>query len=586
MDQQLITNLVVVGLVYLLVFLPRFNQWPADYGGSFSGRPSGYINDLTFLFFSLTYLATFIFLGFALSQIPNIQQYFPLIFGPGGQGQPIDPTILNSNFAIAVVMLVTALSIPIVDRADSRWRGYLLNLARIPREALALRAAIIDSIDGLDHSRIYTSNLSGDVRQTEQAAFWDRCLNEPDTDANELATRTLSGLYIIEQIRDLSPKSQDLEYLANQEKRFKEIATIIPTLGNSGNELSPAPYRDELDMELARLAEIYACYTVKKQPNATQRYRALNEAGFPVSRPKEQNGKLIMPVLLTGSVLLACCAVVTMLGLVLFDVTGFPGPPGRWFTMERIYDWTSGSWFSFVMAFGFGIFFNEILEPTLGRRSLMAYLLAFVFSTLSACAFFLFARETFQPHYLWLAINFGLLSAVTIATLKRTVSDQSEVLRLSMRLAVYYGLASVIFSVLVHLHAGVHAEEWTITPGSIATAAVFGLFRGAVIGFFVAYVFIEFGRVQQNSDRRRAERTHVGRRLKVALRDAQIPAYLKNLSDDGALLKVFSRSVSVGDEISLTVGSQRPQTGSIQWIEGNLAGVRFEHDHHSLSRAA
>ena len=122
MDQQLITNLVVVGLVYLLVFLPRFNQWPVDYGGSFSGRPSGYINDLTFLFFSLTYLATFIFLGFALSQVPNIHQYFPLIFGPGGQGQPIDLTLLNSNFAIAVVMLVTALSIPIVDRADSHWR--------------------------------------------------------------------------------------------------------------------------------------------------------------------------------------------------------------------------------------------------------------------------------------------------------------------------------------------------------------------------------------------------------------------------------------------------------------------------------
>lgn len=51
-----------------------------------------------------------------------------------------------------------------------------------------------------------------------------------------------------------------------------------------------------------------------------------------------------------------------MLGLVLFDAMNLPGPE-RWFEMSRVYAWTSGAWISFVMAFGFGIFFNEILEP-------------------------------------------------------------------------------------------------------------------------------------------------------------------------------------------------------------------------------
>lgn len=576
---QLVTNLVVVGLAYLLVFLPRFNQWPADYGGGFSGHPSGYINDLTFLFFSLAYLATFVFLGFALSQIPNFHKFYPSIFSPD---HPIlDPALLNSNFAIALIMLVTALSIPLVDRADSRWRGFLLNLARIPREALAIKSAIIDSLDGLDHDRIYTHNLSGDFRQTEQAQFWERCLGDPGMETNKLAIRTLSGLYLIEQIRETSPKSQDLEYLANQEKRFREISAIIPTLSNAGNDLSAAPYQDELDQELTRLTEIYACYTVKKYANVAQRYDVLNRAGFSVSRPPEQNGKLFMPVLLTGTVLLACCAVVTMLGLALFDAMGLPGPP-RWFEMERVYAWTSGAWISCVMAFGFGIFFNEILEPTLGSRSLMAYMLAFIFSTLSACAFFLFARNEFHPHYLWLSINFGLLSAITIATLKRKISASSQVLRLSLRLSLYYGVVSMVFSTLVHLDAG----NWTFVPVNAATAAAFGLFRGAVIGFFVAYVFIEFGRVQQKSDRRHAERAHVGRRLKIAFRDTQIPAYLKNLSDEGALLKLFGRSVSVGDELSFRLGREQPQVGSVQWIQGNLAGIRFHHGPHPLGRAA
>ena len=161
-----------------------------------------------------------------------------------------------------------------------------------------------------------------------------------------------------------------------------------------------------------------------------------------------------------------------------------------------------------------------------------------------------------------------------MATQKRQVAGQSESLRLANRLALYYGLASIVFSILVHLHAGNRAFD----PGNAATAGAFGLFRGWVIGFFVAYVFLEFGRVHQQSDRRLRERVHMGRKLILACGGAQVPAYLKNLSDSGALVKVFSRTLAVGDELILTLGRNRSSKGVVQWVQGNLAGLRFETD--------
>lgn len=578
MSQQIITSLIAIALVYVLVFLPRFNQWPGDYAGSFSGPPAAYINSLTFLFFSAAYLSTFIFLGFALSQIPNFHQFYSPVLPQAMQD--FDFEALDNQFALALILLVTSLSIPVVDRTDGHWRSFLLNLARIPREAMTLKTEILDCINGIDHTRAYTHHLANNPRAAQQSAFWARCLEDPEAPAHELATRTVSGLYLIDQIRELSPRAQDLEDLAMLEKRLREIATLLPTLVGHSDELSAAPYQDELDRELSRLTEIFSCYAVKKYPSPTKRHMALNEAGFPVRKPRTGISGLVLPVLLTGAGLLACCAVVTMLGLALFDATGLPGPP-TWFEVERIYRWTLGAWLSFVMAFAFAIFFNEILEPSLGPRSMLAYLLAFVFATLGSCVFFLVSRQAFSPSYIWLAINFGLLSAVTIATLRREVSSHWQALMLATRLALLYGVASLGLQILVHLHF----SDWASNTANIVTVAAFGFFRGAVIGFFVAYVFVEFARAQQQSDRRHSRRFPIGKKMKLALHGEQIPIYLKDLSDEGALMKTYNQSVNVGDDVALNLGRRSPRRGRVRWRHGDLAGICFDHPEPGLGSA-
>ena len=569
MNGIVILNLVAIVLVYWLVFLPRFNKWPKGYAATIKGHPFGYIDDMTFVLFSLAYLSTYLLFAFAFSQIPNFTSLIPVLGQTTVGG--LDLSALNSNFTVALVALTAAINIPVIDRTDSRWRSYLLNIARIPREAIVLKTSVLDSLDGLDHHRAYRDYLAGAPVDQDDEAFWRQCIDESRSGLHTPAIHTLSGLHLAHRILELDPKHQDIEYLVEARKRLKEIATILPTLTRPESDLTPESYNEELAGELTALAELYACYVVKKYRHTEERYHQVRNDGFPIARqpPKETNP--FVPIVLGGVVLFACCALLSLAGLHFYDAMQVPREDLPWYTRERFYQWTIGSWVSFVMAFGFGIFFNKVLETYYGKDSAISYLLALVFATLGACFFFILARDEFRPHFLWLTVNFGLLSVVTIASLNCRVDDKRASVRKALRYGLYYGLVSMVFSTLLQLHAaGFHYQ----TSNSVA-AATFGLLRGYVIGFFVAYLFIEFNRVQTVADSRVIERLQAGKKVTVGWHGTRVPGYLENLSQDGAQLKIDSSPVSVGDELGLELADGLSRKGLVRWTRGNLAGIRF-----------
>lgn len=573
-------NVIAIVLVYVLIFHPRFNQWPKGYASNVKGKPSAYIDPPTFIFFSIAYMATFVFFAFALSQLPNFKSLIPIL--DSASGVSFDLKQLGTNFTIALVAITILINNPRVAQADGKWRSYLLNVARIPRQALVLKNSIYNSLNSLDHHWAYRTYLMGDhIGDIDNDRLWNRYIDDQDHDLHGLAINTLSGFHLIELIRDLDPKHEDLEYLFAAQRRLEEIATIIPSLGLQKADLKPEKYAGELQTQLKYLSETYACNLVQKYRNPDARYNRLKTSGLSVPQEFEQEPRLVAPVVINGLFLLGCCALLSLVGLHLYDALNLPRPDPPWFTVDRLSAWTSGSWVSFIMAFGFGIFFAKILEKSLDKQSPIAYLLAFIFSTLGACFFFLVARNEFKPHFVWLTINFGLLSTVTIASLENNITDKRLAIRTALRRGAWYGLASMVLSALLQLHAA----DWNFVPKNTVTAGAFGLLRGTIIGFFVSYVFIEFDRVQRRSDRRLSERVQVGRKVKVGWKDTEIPAYLENFSDQGAQLKVFNPSVAIGDELGLELGRGKIISGFIQWMDGNLAGVRFKPDSHAMRGA-
>lgn len=580
MDGAMLLNVFAITVVYFLVFMPRFNKWPKGYANTIYGSPFGYIDSMTFILFSLAYLSTYLLFAFAFSQIPNFRSLIPML--DQASGNTFDLNALNTNFTIALVALTAAINIPIIDRTDSRWRSYLLDIARIPREALILKTSIVDSINNIDHLQAYQDYIASEHIYNDDTEFWQGCIADYRSEVHSLAIRTISGLHLISKILDLDPKHQDIEYLSHTKRRLKELSTIIPRLTRSENDLTPGSYDKELYKEIEKLSETYACYVVKKYSSTDDRYRKVRDDGFPIAKQPPKESSPLVPIILGATVLFVFCALLTLVGLHYYDAMGLPRADLPWFTKERFYQWTTGSWVSFAMAFGFGIFFNKILDVYYGSNSAMTYLLAFIFSTLGACFFFIIARDEFKPHFIWLTINFGLLSSVTIASINKAVTDKNTSIRTALKFGFYYGMASTVFSAALQLHAA----DLRFVMSYTATAATYGLLRGFVIGFFVAYLFIEFNRVQTVADRRLRKRLQAGDKVKVGWHGIEVPAYLENLSNEGAQLKIFSSSVSVGDELGLELAGGKTRRGFVQWMRGNLAGIRFEGEQRSPEKAA
>lgn len=583
MSNHLVVGIILSAGLFLLVLLPRFNRWPEHEIGQYSGKPRDYISDSKYIVYSLAYLATFLVFALSLSQIENIQVLFETSPIGDGIGQAVVQLLGENSFAAALILLVALLAVPAVDRVDERWRGFLLELARVPREALELKNQLMDSLGVLEFRHSSMDKVLERLRQFGHQSFWEQVAGEDvaPTRAEKLERSVLTALYLVSLNKRLEPSLVDVQDLSRVESRLLELAAVVPSLGREGSTITTHEYQAEVDRQNQLLTEMLARYSIKRCPDRTRRYAELQSYGFHLDYVDRQGSEIEQPVILSAVGLLASCFVITMLGLVFFDLVGVSRSPGAeaWFEQGRIVGWAVGGWVSFAIAIGFGVFFNEILRDRLGQRSLAAYLLAFMFSTLGSCIFFMISRvDRFSPPFLWLAVFFGLLSAVTIASLHRGYRDHRLVVSKAGQLAAVYGLVSMVLQVLVHL--SFRSFDTTVT--NILAFALFGLVRGAAIAFLVAYLFLEFGRVYALHSKRKWPRVRFGRKVEGELEGARTAMYVKDISEQGALCRMPSvNEPHEGDRVRLRFDFADLK-GHVIWARHHLARVRFNQDDPNL----
>lgn len=577
MNEQLFVGIVVSAFLFLVVLLPRFNRWPEHETGSYKGKPWEYLSNGRCALYSICYLATFGFFALALSQLANFAEFIQNSSGDDAMGLALQ-LLGNNTFAAALVFLVVLLPAPWMNRLDERWRSFLLQLARVPKDALDLKNQLLDNLGELEFDRSRTEKLLGRLRPLGREGFWDKAISSGKGPGN-LEYDVLIGLYLVSLVRNLRPTPVDTEDLSARETRLLEIAAVIPSIENEPAS-GAFQYQVEINVMVPLLVEMLAKYAIKRFPDPAGLHAELQEYGFSIEYRDKRGNEIEQPVLVSAISLLAACFIITMLGLLLFDLMGVrpPGDSVAWFEQSRILGWSFGGWLSFVMAIGFGVFFNEILRETFGSRAPLAYLLAFLFATLGGCIFFMVSPVDFSPAFLWLAVSFGLLSAVTIASLHRNSRDSAQVFHKAVALAVPFAVASMILQILVRV--SFRGLDTSLTD--ITAFGVFGLLRGGAIGLLIAYLFLEYGRIYSLPCLRKSPRMQFGHEVNGELEGNETSVYVKDISAQGALVRVPEMTAPhEGDRVRLHFDFADLR-GQVVWVKHHLARVRFNPDDPNL----
>ncbi|MGB3621260.1 MAG: PilZ domain-containing protein, partial [Ketobacter sp.] len=382
----------------------------------------------------------------------------------------------------------------------------------------------------------------------------------------------LKALYVASLNRTLDMGYQDLKDLDAHQSRLLEIAAVLPKLDTHPDSIPVHEYKKDIDERFSALLEQLAKNTVKAYPERDKRYTVLQQYGFYLDYVDEKKVGLVMPVLISAGSLLASCTLTIMVALLLFDTLGVSRRSGHWFELQRIFNWAFGGWISYSIAVAFGLFFNESMRRKLGQKSLALYFLAFVFATLGSCIFFILTRESFSPPHVWLAISFGLVSVVAIKSRDRDYLERQSVIKKALQLSLWYGLASAILQLMVHVEFR-GLENTTLT--NMIAFFLFGMVRGGMVAFVVAYIFMEYERLGSYDARRKFPRIPFRKKIDGDIGGNTTEVFVKDLSEQGALLRVAANvSVSEGESVALKF-SFADIPGKIIAVKSHLARVKF-----------
>lgn len=584
MEQAVLWDYLLCAGVLCLVIFPRFNRWPASEQGQFQGQPRDYIHDRVFFSYAAAYLLTFVLLTFSISRFAELKKMIINMLSSNSEG--VDSSgvlsVLHTlfgpeSFILYLAVIIVFLQIPYVSAIDERWRTALLTAARVPRVALGLKLQIVDCIQS---GRVNNENIKLIVQQLSERGFsdfWSSLMASKDRSnimisSGQTLVHALYLLRLNKQFEFQYPGANDLYRI---ETRLNEIAAVLPAQNRESGLVALQEYGRELEDHVAMLSEILAKYCVKSFPAGKARNSALAQYGFDIDFVDHKEVNLLLPTVLTVGGILASCVLINMLFMLLFDLSGVTAPrDGNWFTMSRIFYWSLGAWFSYAVVVCVGLFFNEALKGPLGERNIATYVLAFTFGTLGSCVFFVLSKETFKPQYLWLAINFGILSLAVIRSRGRYFTCQEDVQRKALQLGVQYAVVSGALQVLIHL--SFRGLDTTVT--NLLMFYLFGACRGFVIAFLVSYILMDCERLQQEGSRRRFPRITFRKSISGEIAGQAVEVYVKNISEGGAMLR-FRRPAPVrsGDPVSLRFGFGRMQ-GRVVSVQNHVVRVCFDRD--------
>lgn len=586
-----LADIAVCILLFVLVILPRFNRWSAAEQTQFEGQPKDYIHDRVFREYASLYFLTFLAMAFVISQVPGLKGVFvkSVVSLMGENDLAALMLTLSEKLGQALIspylvvfILLVKLAAPIA-KADERWRSFLLESARVPRDALNLKQQILDAVKNLSMNNKRLDPVYTILEGRGFAEFWDRVARDLELQESPFVAGRLLvlDLYLVKVNREFENHYPCVNDLQRLESRMLEIGGVLPAMLDGDNIVAIQEYINELEKIQATLAEMLAKNCVKASPNNQEAHALLSRYGFIIHfvDRKELDLKLPIVLLFMGTFILT--ALTVMLFLVLFDFTGaFNRDGGAWFTEQRVIGWSVGGGLSYVLAVGCGFYMNETLRNQFGNRSLATYIFAFLTAATASMAFYALSSVQFKPPHILLAINFGLLAIVVIRSRGRRLMNQQAVQKKATQIALQYAVITGVLHVLIRCaFYSYHRENWVLVELferlNLPMFFLFGFVRGGVIAFLVAYVFMDCERVYLQEARRKYPRIKIGNSVHSEIGGQPVEVMVVDLSEKGAMLRLDDHhNVQIGAPISMLFSFGRME-GQVISVNGSRARVCF-----------
>lgn len=566
-----IVDLIVCFILFRTLIAKRFNRWQSSDDVQFEGTPKDYINDRVFTEYCGLYFLTLLVFAYALSilaQVPDIRSLIET---------QVESTVQAGSwlhFTINVVLVVGAAALTpylalilfVANRGpfreiDAQWRAYLLGSARVPRDAMNLKEAIKDALAELDLDSPKLKSVVDQLlergllrKQDLEQGPLDYCISPQY--ARQLLVQNLYLIDINGRFKNDHFPAADLERIRKELFTRAELISVIEENGQRAIQEQISA----LEVDQSRLAEMLAKNCLKAYPRHAQRTQVLQGLGLNTLSLGRKELNWTLPMCLVFFGIFLATMVSLLLFLPLFDFAGIPGPgKSAWFSLERLFGWTLGGSFSMLLAVGVGLVFNEALKGSLGDRSLLAYLVAFLTALTGSMIFFALSRSSFSLPYIAMSISFALLAFNAIASRGQRLLDKRQVLSRAIVLALIYAIASALLQMSVRVLFWSMRNEQLPGPGDLAQLdlayfALFGFVRGFMVAFLVSYVFMDCERLAIIRRRRHA-RKQLDEDMLAEVSGQQIPCKVRDISQQGARLSVPPRSPArLGEEIALLFG--------------------------------
>lgn len=588
MDITLIDALVSLAIAYIFL-LPGFNQWPQEEFAQFSGRPKNYISSTRYLLFGTTYVLSFLVFAYALRQVGLLATLLDQVPASDTATAPDSPLaflrLLRRAFGDNTLPIATALVVggvrvvPQLKHLDDKWRGYLLTLARVPKDALDLKQLILASLQHKLPRGKRMETLMQQLKNRDPYFYWrDFDAQNPGFGSHsELKVLLLKNLYLAHANRSFDLIASDSQDLVAAEELIVNISSLLPPLDLESNAEIFLQYKSQLDKNLKMLAEMLARNTIQTHSKRAAQLAKMKYLGLELDYMDQHDLK--MDILKPGFTivlgLLAVNLVVVALGLLLFDALKIAPPShiNEWFDLTRVLRWSVGSWISLTVAIFFGCFFHETMTKHSETAAPLAYFLAFVFSTLGSGLYFFASRANFSTSHIWLSISFGLMALVAMKGGAMDSFSSRETLKKANEISLMYAFAVAVLQTLIV----VTAQGMDMIAARDALAwFIFGFGKGYFAAFLVMHTLLDYHTRKSFEGRRKCPRIAYRKRIVGHLNNAPTEILVKNISYGGALVRFPEDQVPARGQALVLDFDFSSIPGVIIWTEENLARLRFD----------
>lgn len=578
--------LISLAIAYVFL-LPGFNQWPREDFSQFSGRPKNYISSTRYFLFGTTYVLSFLIFAYALGQLGLLATLLDQV--PAGETAADSPfallNLLRNAFGDNTLPIATALIVggvkllPQLKQLDDKWRGYLLTLARVPKDALDLKQLILA---GLQHQLPKSKRMEALINQLkirDAYNYWREfdAQNPGFGSHNELKTLIIKNLYLAHANRSFDLIASDSQDLLTAEELTANTGSVLPPLDLESNPEIFFQYKNQLDKNLKMLAEMLARNTVKAHSKRAAQLAKMKYFGLEMDYIDQHDLKMdiLKPATTIILGLLLVNLVVISIGLMLFDSLKVSPPShmAAWFELSRALRWSLGSWISLTVAIFFGCFFHETLMKRSESVAPLAYILAFFFATLGSGLYFLASRASFSTSHIGLSISFGLMALVTMKSGATDSFSSRETLKKAHQITLVYALAVAALQTLIIVTLqGVEA----IVMRDILVWFMFGFAKGYFTAFLVTHTLLDYHTRKSFEGRRKFPRIPYQKRVTGQLNNAQTEMLIKNISFGGALVRFPEGQMPARGQTLVLDFDFSPVPGVIVWAEDSLARLRFD----------